>query len=298
VEHEVVHAYCLQAFGATGPDWYKEGMAEVAAFRSHGHLGVQCPEERLQELRTKAPRSITQIVGAEPMTKEISQSMDAMLVAHAQSQGQVALTRWTERDAENTLQARKDYLWTWALCHLLAHNPNYAARFRSLGESYLSNRDDSFERAFGARRQELEFEHRFFLDHVAVGYRADLCAWDWQTRFREPERDDAVRRRVLAARGYQASGLAVVAGRRYKLCAEGAWSTAAEGPLHDAQGADGRGHLEGVILTDFRLNAPLVLGPQAIFTAPASGNLYLRCADAWNELGDNRGEVQVRITEL
>jgi hypothetical protein len=232
------------------------------------------------------------------MTNKISQSMQAMLVAHADNQGQVALSRWTQQDAENTQQARRDYLWTWALCHVLAHNPNYASRFRSLGESYLSNRDDSFERAFGSMRQELEFEYRFFLDHVAVNYRVDLCSWDWDTPFRAPERGEAIRRRVLAARGYQASSLAVTANRRYKFRTEGAWSTAADGPLHDANGADGRGHLEGVILTDYRLGKPIVLGAEGVFTAPATGNLYLRCADAWPQLDDNRGEVQVHLTEL
>ncbi len=29
LEHEMVHAYCFQTFGRAGPDWYREGMAEV-----------------------------------------------------------------------------------------------------------------------------------------------------------------------------------------------------------------------------------------------------------------------------
>ena len=28
-EHEVVHAYCGQTFGTTGPLWYREGMAQL-----------------------------------------------------------------------------------------------------------------------------------------------------------------------------------------------------------------------------------------------------------------------------
>jgi hypothetical protein len=297
VEHEVVHAYCLQAFGATGPDWYKEGMAEVMAFRGSGAAaGVQYPPERLAELRKLAPRSVAQVVGGAGITSRISQSFQEMLARRTDGQAQVALSQWTENDAQNTRQARQDYLWAWALCHFLTHHPRYSARFRELGESYLLNRDDSFERVFGPMAREMEFEYSFFLENVATGYRPDLCAWDWETKFRAPAAGETVRRRIVAAGGWQPSGLALAANRRYAVKAEGAWSTNADGPLTGADGDQERGRLWGAVMTDFRLGRPFPLSAQGTLTAPAEGNLYLRCGDAWDQLGDNRGEVTVHFT--
>jgi hypothetical protein len=297
VEHEVVHAYCLQAFGATGPDWYKEGMAEVMAFGGDGDPCVQYPKERLEELRKLGPKSINQVVGAGAMTSKISQSLEAMVVRRADARAQVALSQWTESDAQNARQARQDYLWAWALCHFLAHNPNFSSRFRQLGESYLLNRDDSFERVFGPLGREMEFEFRFFLEHVAAGYRPDLCAWNWEARFRSLREGETIRRRVLAAGGYQPSGLSLTANRRYTFRAEGGWSTTAGGPLTSADGDDGKGRLFAVVMSDYRLGTPFALGAGGTFTAPAAGNLYLRCSDGWDQLGDNRGEMTVHLAE-
>lgn len=297
VEHEVIHAYCLHAYGSTGPEWYKEGMAEVAAFRGDGVSGVRCPAERVQELRGAAPKSIAQIVNANGMTTSISNSLGTMVNKSFVSR-QVPLSEWTERDAANVRQARLDYFWSWALCHLLVHNPNYSERFNVLGDSLLLQRDDSFQRAFGGVEQEMEFEFRFFLRHVDLGYRADLAAWDWRTRFRSLQRGECVQRKVLAARGYQGSALNVAAGRTYAYQADGAWSTAAGGPTTDANGdARGQGRLMGAVLSDFTLSEPFPLGAQGTFVAPASGKLYLRCHDAWSGLADNQGEVRVKLSE-
>jgi hypothetical protein len=298
-EHEVVHAYCLHAFGTTGPDWYKEGMAEVAAFRGDGASGVACPAGRIQELRGAQTKSLREVTGGESMTGEISASLDAMVAGGNQLRRQVPMSEWTEQDAANVQQARLDYFWSWAVCYLLVHNPNYADRFRLLGDSYLSNRDDSFERMFGAMSREMEFEYALFLKQVDVGYRVDLCAWDWRTRFRSLERGGSMHRPVSARRGYQASGVNVTAGRRYGYRTEGAWSISAGGAETGAGGdAEGRGRLEGVILSDFTLSKPFALGAEGAFTAAATGKLYLRCEDAWNEVADNQGKIEVVLSEL
>ncbi|MBW3597167.1 MAG: hypothetical protein KY475_07815 [Planctomycetes bacterium] len=297
VEHEVVHAYCLHAFGTTGPDWYKEGMAEMAAFRGDGQSGVRCPAERVRELRGEAPKSIRNIVEANSMTGEISHSIGLMVSGGNRNRRQVPMSEWTERDAANVRQARLDYFWSWALCHLLVHNPNYSDRFHLLGDSYLLGRDDSFERMFASMSPELEFEYRLFLEHVDVGYRADLCAWDWRTRFRSLERSGASPRPVAAARGFQASGVNVAKHARYAYRALGVWSTSADATT-DANGdREGRGRLQGVILSDFTLSEAFPLGAEGVFTAPATGKLYLRCRDGWSELSDNRGEIEVVLSQ-
>jgi hypothetical protein len=182
------------------------------------------------------------------------------------------------------------------LCHFLVHNPNYSGRFRQLGESFLLGRDDSFDRAFGPVAHEMEFEYRFFLEHVAIGYRPDLCVWDWNARFRSPADGETVRRRVLADRGWQPSGLSVTAKGRYGFWTEGAWSTRGEGPLGSANGGAHRGRLVGAVMSDYRLSESFPLGAEGTFTAPSAGKLYLRCTDEWNQLGDNRGDMTVHLT--
>jgi len=177
----------------------------------------------------------------------------------------------------------------------LAHNPNFSDRFRTAGTHYLAGRSSAFDYAFGTMRRQLQFEFDWFLDHLEVGYRVDLCHWDWNVRFRSLEETRSVRRRIVAARGFQASGLSVQAGRRHPYQTKGRWSTAANKPFTDADGTtDGSGRLVGVIMKDFRLTGPFDLGADGVFLAPSDGALYLRCRDRWNELSDNRGAVVVQ----
>jgi hypothetical protein len=295
-EHEVIHAYCCQTFGDTGPDWYKEGMAELAAFYSSHAVGVRRPAEMLQTLRSTRPATVQEIVGAGRFTLGISQTLDSML-ARKRMGRHVSLDEWTERDTETVRHARRVYQSSWALCHMLLHNPNYAARFRSLGESYLTKRSDSFEQLFSSMHNEVGFEYLFFLRHLDNGYRVDLCSWDWHTRFRMLDECSPLIARVKAARGYQASGVILLEGQRCQITTEGSWSTSANGPLVDVSGnAAGAGRLVGVMMRYFELSEPFEIGGSRSFVAPVSGRLYLRCHDAWNQLADNRGVLRVRLS--
>ncbi|NOX53242.1 MAG: hypothetical protein GXP27_02155 [Planctomycetes bacterium] len=295
VEHEVIHAYCYQAFGRVGPDWYKEGMAQMGGECCAGGRGAWRSPEALQRLRRQPRPTVEQIIRAKQLANPIGGSLNTMLARARQTQTHAPLSDWTEHDAKCVAQIREDYLWCWALCHLLAHNPNYSRRFRAVGAHYLVGRMGAFDYAFSAVRRQLQFEYDWFLDHIEVGYRVDLCHWDWDVRFRSLEETRSVRRRILAARGFQASGLRVQSGQRYRYQTEGRWSTAANKPFTDADGAaDGSGRLVGVIMKDFRLTEPFDLGADGVFVAPSDGTLYLRCRDRWNELGDNRGAVVVQ----
>ena len=78
-EHEVIHAYCCQTFGDTGPDWYKEGMAELVSFCRSDTLGVTCPPETIRTLRGTRPSTLQEIVGAGRFTSGLSQTLESML---------------------------------------------------------------------------------------------------------------------------------------------------------------------------------------------------------------------------
>jgi len=298
-EHETVHAYCTQAFGAAGPDWYKEGMAELAYYGRERRDGVGCPQVVIDGLRQGQLRSLNDIVNRGRFTGALAKSVDDLLSRNERTEGagtQVPLALWTAEHGDVVKEARQAYHWSWALCHMLCHNPNYASRFRALGRAYLTSHPSTFEQHFGAVAREISFEYRFFVKHIDVGYRVDLCAWDWKTRFREFDRHDARSARVHANRGYQASGLLLSKGRRYRFRGTGQWTTAPDRPASSASGdAEGRGKLVGAVMHEHELGDWFELGAEGQFTAAGDGKLYLRCEDAWNELADNEGAVTVRF---
>ena len=189
--HELVHAYCGQTWGATGPLWYAEGMAEMGdGWRRPSP--VVCQEVVARFLRSAAP-------------------VAAVRVAQAGS----------DRSAPRETADWRTYARRWALCHLLMHNPNYSARFHRLGLAYLAGQAADFKTEFSSQLPELEFEYDYFLKHVTTGYRADLCAWNWRHPSKPLAAGAALDCRVEAARGWQPSGVSVAAGQRYRYSATG-----------------------------------------------------------------------------
>lgn len=269
-QHEAVHAYCGQTFGRTGPVWYSEGMAEMGAYWKKGDSAVHCEQEIVKYLRSAEPKSLNAIVNGEEFTGD----------------------SW------------QNYAWRWALCHVLANNPNYANRFRPLGLGLLTDQPVTFEQVYGAMATEICFEYLFFLKHFDVGYRADLCAFDWKKKFK-PLRVGTITTPVPANRGWQATGIVVAQGDQLDYAADGTWKLTKGGGAVSADGDTGQGNLVAMVMKDFALDGslkleeylsePIDLGTYGTFTAPQDGKLYLRCSDEWNELADNSGSIKVRL---
>ena len=136
-QHEAVHAYCGQNFGRTGPVWYSEGMAEMGQYWRAGESRVNCDPQAVRFIRRSEPKALNAIVNARQITGD----------------------SW------------KNYCWRWALCHLLANNPNYYDRFRPLGLGILMDKPDAtFEHVYGSMAKEISFEYLFFLQHFDLGY--------------------------------------------------------------------------------------------------------------------------------
>ena len=270
-QHEAVHAYCGQTFGRTGPVWYSEGMAEMGSYWKKGETAVNCEPEVVQYLRSAEPKSLDAIVNGEEFTGD----------------------SW------------QNYAWRWALCHLLANNPNYSARFRPLGLAILTGQPVTFEQTYGAMATEICFEYLFFLKHFDIGYRADLCAWDWKKKFK-PLRVGTITTNVAANRGWQPTGIEVSEGDRLVYAADGTWKLAKNSPAVNADGAEGgAGKLMAMVMKDYSLEGsikledylsePIELGTDGDFAVPQAGNLHLRCGDGWNELADNSGSIKVKL---
>ncbi len=297
VEHEVIHAYCYQTFGEAGPDWYKEGMAQLVSHGGEAGGAAGCHAGLVSVLEKGTSATVQEVIQAGRFTVQLHDSFGAMLANRNDRQQHVPLSDWTALDAGLVQAAEQHYVRSWALCHMLLCNPNYATRFRTLGDSYVTQGRDSFDAAFAPVAKEMAFEYAFFLKHMAVGYRVDLCRWDWQKRFRTLDARGTASVRIEAARGYQASGLTVVGGQSYDYATVGSWGTSAKGLPTNADGdALGTGRMVAVVLDDYRLSEPFELGNQGTFVASSDGRLYIRCRDAWNELHDNHGAIQVRLT--
>lgn len=267
VQHEAVHAYCYQAFGTCGPQWYAEGMAEMGAYWVEGKTEVTAPRYVTEYLRRSPPRSIKEIVAGKT--------------------GMVG--SW------------QNYTWRWALCHVLANNKNYSKKFYPLGMSMLTRKKGSFSGTYGNVEKELEFEYRFFLKHVQPGFDVARCSWDWRSARKMKVGAKPKSTSVDADRGWQSLRVEVEAGATYRFSTKGDWKVNEESGRITADGDGSRhrlGLLEAVTMDDYKLEAPFALGKSGEFTARESGDLYARCRDDWSGLSNNSGRIDVTIERV
>lgn len=261
-QHEAVHAYCHQTFGRTGPTWYSEGMAELGQYWKEKEDAVNIHDVVLTYLKSQEPKELTEIVAA----------------------GQQTGDSW------------ENYSWRWALCHLLAANPNYASRFKPLGLALLNDQQTSFEAVYGPMAKEITFEYYFFLKHLDQGFRADLCSWDWKAKFQRLKGTGSAQVKLDAMRGWQPSRVAVKEGDKLSVVATGEWQVSKSGKKLTADGDEtGKGKLVGILFDDYKLSEPFELGASSEWSAPGDGNLFLRCQDEWNSLADNSGTVTIKV---
>ena len=261
-QHEAVHAYCSQSFGVTGPTWFAEGIAELGHYWRDKDVSVQIHPEVLKYLQINEPKPLSEIVDSR----------------------------------ERTGDSWQNYAYRWALCHLLAFNPNYADRFRPLGVQILAEQGGTFQSVYGPMAPEIAFEYRFFLDHMDNGFRVDLCRWDWKTKAVGLRGSANVQAKVESTRGWQASRLLAKEGQSYEFTATGEWSLEKEADKVSADGdSNGKGQLVGVLFDDYKLSEPFPLGATCRWTAPSDGTLFVRCADEWSALADNSGVITLKI---
>jgi len=264
IQHECTHGFCHLAFGSTGPTWLSEGLAEMGQYWKFDKKAVDIN-----------PRVIAYLQGSQPKRKLL----------------QIAVPGRTDPGSW------QDYAWRWALCHLLANNPNYADRFKPLAIALMKKQTGAtFEVVYGPTAKQLAFEYDLFLDQLDNGYRADLCAWQWNRKFNPLAGKRRTQVKVSALLGWQATGVQLEAGASYDLAAVGNWKIAKDGGQYDADGdKDGRGQLVAVIFNDFKLSDPIPIGKLKSFVSPTQGQLFLRCQDDWNKLADNAGELIVHV---
>ena len=262
VQHEAIHAFCAQTFGSPGPVWYSEGMAEMGQYWIPGEQAVNIDPVVIDYLTNAEPKKMADIVAA----------------------GQITGDSW------------QAYAWRWALCHLLASNPNYSRRFKKLGLNIMAGKSDSFENAFGKVANQISFEYDLFVSNFDNGYRADLCAWDWKTKCSNLSSNGRVRHSVKAQRGWQATKLLVRPGVGYDYVAQGKWRIDSGDEITADGNPAGRGKLIGMLFyDDYRQSDTFELGETGSFVGQGEGQLYVRCRDGWTDLSDNDGAIELHL---
>jgi len=68
VQHEAVHAFCMMAFGSTGPTWYSEGMAEMGNYWRPKDVSVNIDPVVIDYLASAPRKSMVEIVNEEQIT--------------------------------------------------------------------------------------------------------------------------------------------------------------------------------------------------------------------------------------
>ena len=298
--HEVIHAYCCQTFGRTGPDWYKEGMADLVRLHTEKERSVQCPREFIQFFHSQPLHTAHDIVTAGPFVTPLVEALDRLSFLDKTVESSIAAMpkKWGDVEDEILQRVKESYYRSWALCHFLTHNSNYSKCFRELGQSYIHGTQGNFSKTFALVKEQLEFEFRFFLERLEPGFRVDLCRWNWKKVFRSISRGTQHSTIVRAAAGYQPTGCLLEKGKTYTYHATGKWRTTSDSLQVTAAGNKlGNGCLVGVVLNDYRLTNEFSLGESGTMVATDSGQLYLRCWDQWSGLSDNRGVLFVNLSE-
>ena len=265
--HEAVHAFCGLTFGGTGPVWYSEGMAEMGQYWRERDSSVRLDAGVLKYLQTNSVKSLNAIIN----------------------------------NQEQTGDSWQNYCWRWALCHLLANNPNYRDKFRPLGLDLLLDHRNSFENVYGNMAAEISFEYKQFLATIENGARVDLTAIDWKKKFTPLHGKSGPSSSIAAGRGWQPTQAIVDPAKTYDYGTTGKWSIEKGAATLTADGDDERkGRLIGAILSqdakgDYQLSKTFPLGSKGNFTPPSSGKLFVRCDDDWGQLADNQGKVTFKI---
>lgn len=296
--HEATHCFMHVVPAVDCPPWYVEGMAEL--------FGTHYRDEQGQFKFGILPDGPDR----NPGWARISVLQD-----------QIAAGKL--RDVDEILKFQFDdfsqlppYAWSWAFCHFLNNHPRYQVPFRQLARRVLSGGFTAqATELFAPLLPDLRDEWLLFAAQIQYGHNLERSAITFISGQELPAGQTSPSVQVAANAGWQSSQVAVQAGRKYRVRATGQF-TLADRPkpwVSEPQGISIRyfagqplGRLMGAIrpapISPPTPQSPrreilnlIPLGPDATFTAPHSGTLYLRLNDAWNEIGDNSGTVQVEI---
>jgi hypothetical protein len=289
--HEGTHTFMATFLGGCGPGWFMEGSAELLATHRF--------DEKTGRLTLGImPRDRREV----PMLGRIK------LIHDARQSGRV-LDLPAVLQIDNSKQLENEpYAWCWAAAKLMDSQPRYAKHFHGLRRQVQNrNFNDIARREFGDDWGNLQAEWQAFVATLDHGYDFERMAIDFDRARPLGNRTHSVA--VAADRGWQSSGVRLIAGKSYRVTAVGRYEIAHDGqpwpcepggvtidyyngrPLGLLLGAvDGR--TDGTTLADM-----IEIGLGTTITPAVSGTLYLRVNDSAGKLHDNRGTLTATIVE-
>ena len=278
VQHESVHAFCVQTFGGLGPVWYAEGIAEVGLYfkpdAEGSHKGLQIDPVVIEYLRSTPAPTIAEIIS----------------------------------DQQTTGDSWQQYAWRWAMCHFLSFNQNYRSRFRRMSvelmtDAALKKSDQTlmksdptaakhFDHTFVRMRAEMDFEFAQFVANLNNGLDANAIRINWALTPKPLTQSQVVSHAIRSDRGWQPVGVEVKKGQVYDLASRGEWKTEAGRDAKDPR-------LQVCVLSQvdgrFEIGDPIKFSRKGELTADADGQLLLRCDEDLSRLSDNEGKIEVFV---
>jgi hypothetical protein len=300
--HEGVHAFTLTVRDLATPPWYTEGIAEYLA------------THRLEAAADGRSRFVPTPLPDRPGDVEQLGRIERIrgLRRAGAAPGLAAVLATPVGDHRDVAS----YATSWAAVTLFARHPAHARPFAAAERGPL---DAAFtdrltaSRDWDESRAARDFDA--FTDELDYGFDFSRSAIDWSSG--QPA-DAAERFTVDAARGWQHSGLSLVAGETYALTATGTVRIGSLPATADAPATSLESTADGISLRWYR-GRPLgrllaaqwddrpadggrprftvvVTGSGGEFTAPVSGPLYLKVNDPPGELADNAGSLAATLT--
>jgi hypothetical protein len=287
--HEGTHAFMNLILGGQGPPWYGEGMAELLG--THRWDGQRLTLRYLPRDKTE-----TEGWGRIKIVRDQVAAKRGLMPANIMEYGPTA-----HRDNEA-------YAWCWALCAFLEFHPRYQDRFRQLHQ-HIGKGDLTrwFQTVLKADWDDLSEEWQLFVLNLEYGYDVPRSAVIRKPGVPLPAAGATVT--VAADRGWQSTGIRLEAGAQYQIEATGRyqiaettapwWCEPGGVTIHYYQGRP-LGQLLGAVRPDVLpkltpLARPQVIGLQRDWAEPSGGTLYLKINESPADLGDNKGQLTVRI---
>jgi len=291
--HEGTHVFMMTILGGTGPAWYGEGTAELLG--THNIAGDKLTLNVVPENRDDVSKwgRIEAVQG--DFAKRKALTIEKIFNLGGTLHGTV-----------------EQYGWCWAAAALLDHHPRYRERFHELARHV--KQPDFQERvvaAFAADRPTLDEDWQLFIANLDYGY--DFERMDVERKPGSPLAAGPAHASVAADRGWQSSGIAVEAGKKYTLRASGRyqvaggekpWLSEPGGVTIEYHGGRPLGMLLAAVRSDddatsarfSGLIQPIAIGLEATLEPKHSGTLYFRINDSAGRLADNSGAAEVEVT--
>ncbi len=302
--HEATHCVtqCPEGAGQDiRPLWFIEGMAEY--FGTH------------QLVETGTPVKKTLRFGVIPLSAEAAHGFGRIEMIRAECEAGRALSAADvlELGAQEFSESRSTpYAWSWALCTFLATHPATAEEYRTVCRQWDTNQfQRTFHQFWTRHKTVIDSDWELFRESLCYGF--DLPRGATTRGTATPLVAGADREtKILADHGWQTTGLTVRAGQSLQISATGrvTLKQTTQPWVSEPAGISIRyseGRPLGRLLAAVQRSTPAPAGPVrhweffdiaagATLQVANAGTLYLRVNDRWNELADNSGGYQVRVT--